>query len=362
MKTRDVQKGVTPGQPGVQPPAAINLDSVSKIRKLRHLESADASLRERSPNQIIRDRFVTLARKSWSIVIGAVALIAIVLAFVVWVKPMLNREKDTTERDRQAAEKRVRKTFRFPALTELEAQALVTKALAARKPSEIEASVRCGPLSQTEAAALLTSLAQADGPIMERVWLGSTDNSSMQTDGIELRFKRPESALFPGEPATTANSFPNEEVFSRMAILTPDEQGVWRMDLPAYAQLCVPAWEKFQADKSIESAVVRVLLGRDNYYNGPFIDEKEWQAYSFSINQSGESFVGYGKRGSAQNRALHLIWRRAQHPVVRVTLEIRRLPDTDFRQFLISRVFAEDWAVGPVPMDETVGGDSPPPR
>jgi hypothetical protein len=335
---------------------------VSKIPRLRHLESTDAGLRPRSANEIIRERFVAFARKGWSIAIGSVTVIAMVLAFVVWVRPILNREKDTTERDRQAAEERVRKAFRFPALTELEAQALVSKALAARTPFEIQSAVRCGPLSPAEAAALLSSLAQADGPAVERVWLGSTDNNSMQTDGVELRFKRRESGLLPAESGTAADSFYAPEVFSRMAILTPDEQGVWRMDLPAYAQLCIPSWEKFQADKTIESALIRVLLGRDNYYNGPFTDEKVWQAYSFATDDFGDSFVGYGKRGSAQNRALHLIWRRAQRPVVRATLEIRRVPGGDRRQFLISRVLAEDWALGAVPMDETVGDDSPLPR
>jgi len=363
MKSRDVKKGIFQGTSANQPPTEIDLSSVSRIPRLRTRESSRASQRPKSRSVLIRERFVAFAQRGWSIAIAVATLIAMVLAFVVWVRPILQREKDTTERDRQAAEERAKKISRFASLTELEALALVNKALAARTPAEINATVRYAPLSQQEATDLLVSLAKANGPVKESVWLGSLDSNSMQSDGVELRFSKPPKPLTLGESTSPEASFFADETLSRVAILVPDDQGVWRLDLPAFAQLCVPSWEKFQADKTIESAVVRVLLGRDNYYNGPFSDEKIWQAYSFATDDSGDSFVAYSKRGTAQNRALHLVWRRATRPAVRATLELRRVPGGDLRQFLISRVLAEDWALGDKPMDETVGDDAPaPPR
>jgi hypothetical protein len=294
----------------------------------------------RSKGKVARKRARTKRRVlfTWTIVISIATLATLGTFFVIWVWPYLDRAMVTTETDRQAVEGRVRKIPKFKPPGENETLALATKALAARTPAEVDALIRRGPYSHDEVIRLLTALPTTDGPIIEQSWLGGIDRNGLQIEGVEVDF---------GD---------SEHPKPRLVALTPDERGIWKMDFPAFTRLVEPAWDKLLADPDIKAAVVRVILVPDNYYNIPFASEAEWEAYSMVSQDIEKLLVGYCKRGSPQHRALRAAIRGGEAPVIRMTLEIRRVEGAAPRQFEISRVLAEGWIMGEEAFDEVLAG------
>jgi hypothetical protein len=271
----------------------------------------------------------------WSVVLGLVALIALGLAFFLWLQPMLQRDRDTTEQDRKVAESRIRKASRFAAPDDREALALVRRALAVRDPAKVAEMIRLGPLTSGEVVDRLRRIQAQDGEPTGTRWLSSVDKNGMSLEGVEVRYGM------------------GDKVSKRLAFLTPDDVGVWKLDFPAFDRLVVPSWEKLLAGNE-PSGVVRVNVARDRYYNGPFLDEQQWVAYGMASPDMNELLVGYCKRFSDQHRALEMMWTSDEIIVVRATLEIRRVEGADPRQFEIVRVLAEDWVTGEQPFDEFV--------
>jgi hypothetical protein len=277
----------------------------------------------------------------WTLVIAAVAMLALGGAFAGWLIANQNRARDTTESDRQASVESVRKISVFDSPGEEEGLAMTRKVLAIRDPAGVDVLIRRGPVSREEVVRVLAALAETDGPLVDEIWLGGIDSNGLQLAGVELGF---------GDP---------EQPKPRLAIFTPDERGVWRMDFPAFARLADPPWDKLLADRSIATAVVRVAMVPDNYFNGPFASEEEWEAYGLVSPDTDELVVGYCRRGTPQSRTLWLAGRRADGPAIRMTLQLRRVEGADRRQFQISRVLAEDWVLGERPVDEVIGGAEP---
>jgi hypothetical protein len=79
-----------------------------------------------------------------------------------------------------------------------------------------------------------------------------------------------------------------------------------------------------------------------------------------------ESMFCYAQRASAQHKALDGLLatqdaadsdRSGRASVRRVILGVRHLPNTDKRQFEITRVYSDDWAEGDKALDEIVAED-----
>ncbi|MCX6875362.1 MAG: hypothetical protein NTW21_16375 [Verrucomicrobia bacterium] len=338
MKSGGIQRGVHTGATSRKPGSAPGLGKVARTpgfgrpgtrRNRRHRQE-----QLRRTGRRARKRARRLIIVVWSIVIGLVSTAALGVAFASWLRPMLKREKDTTETDRVAADALVRVASKFKSPTEQEALALVKKALELRNPDEVAGLIRPGPMTALEVVNYLEAMKSVDGEIAGYVWLRSIDKNGLSLEGVLVKF------VVKNKPR------------SRLAILTPDASGVWKMDFAAFARLVQPSWPDLLTRKA-ESGIVRVYVTKDSYYNGPFLDDTKFTAYSLASPDMDEVLVGYCKVDSAQDRAMKLMWTGGSTPTMtRATLEIRRVEGAEQRQYEISRVLAEDWVMAEKPLDE----------
>jgi len=273
---------------------------------------------------------------AWSVGIGVTSAAALAVAFIFWLYPRLQDEQDPREAAKAASEAQVRVASKFKSPSRDEALALVKKALGLRNPAEVEALIRTGPMSALEVVNYLEAIKTVDGEITHYEWKSSIDKNGLSLEGVEVRYAGRDK---PG---------------ARLAMLTPDAKGVWKLDFPAFARWGKPSWNAL-LEQDAESGVVRVVATKYNYFNGPFKDERVWAAYKLASPDTDQILVGYCKIGSAQQRAMELLWGHGETAVARVTLEIRRPHNAESWeriQFEISHVLAEDWVMSDKPLDE----------
>jgi hypothetical protein len=332
MKFDGVRRSVQAGDALRKPGSAPSLGRVVKIPAIgrpvgRHRRQSGDKRREK------RNRARQIIVLGWSIAIAVITVVALGVAFSLWLLPRLQRAKDTTESDRVADDAKVRVISKFKSPSKEEALALVKKALALRTPEGVEDLIRTGPLTAAEVVDYLKAMKSVDGEIADYAWLSSIDKNGLLLEGVQVSFAG------------------RDKPRSRLAILTPDLKGVWKMDFEAFARWVKPSWETI-VDQKAETALIRVYVTKDNYFNGPFKDDRKWAAYKMASPDMDEMFVGYCMVDSAQHRALELMWARGEIEVTRATLEIKRVEGADRWQFEITRVLAEDWVMAEKPLDE----------
>lgn len=271
---------------------------------------------------------------AWAVAIGLVSLAALTVAFIFWLHPQLTGKRDP-EKLAQAATQ-PGGLFKIKSLSPDEATVLVKKALGLRNAGEVEAMIRIGPMSAQEVVDYLKAMKSVDGEIKHFDWLGSIGKNGLSLEWVQVSFGG------------------GDKPHSRLAVLTPDAKGVWKLDFAAFARWVKPSWKDL-IEQNGESAVVRVNAVKDTYFNGSFRDERIWAAYKLESPDAEEILVGYCKRDSAQQRAMESLWRLGEGAVTRVTLEIRRPQNAAGAErslFEITRVLAEDWVMGDKPLDE----------
>ena len=180
--------------------------------------------------------------------------------------------------------------------------------------------------------AFLKALEEREGAIKRFTWLSSMDANGLSIDGV------------------LANFGGDDKRRNRVVLLTPDTDGIWKINYDAFARMVTPSWKELLENAGAE-AQVRVYAANDVYFNGPFKDDRDWNCYGLASPDIEQILIGYCKVGSAQTAAMDWILSKGK-PAARVTLEIRRVAGADARQFEILKVLAEDWVMGPVPFDE----------
>lgn len=269
---------------------------------------------------------------SWSIMVGVVALAGIGAAIFMWLRLRMG-EGITTEQSRlNAPEMVVRVASKFPSPPEAEALGLVNRALAVRDPAMVPAYFRTGAASPDAIIGFLQGLEALDGKFQNSHWVGSMDANGLSLDGVLLSFKKGE-----------ANR-------RRMAYLTPDAAGVWKIDFEAFARVVEPSWQEVLEGGAAE-AKVRVHLAEDTYYNGPFKDDKVWICHAIGSPDFKEVLIGYCRVGSPQAEAIRWMFSKGEK-LNRATLQIRRVEGASAKQVEITRVLAEDWVMADKPFDE----------
>ena len=143
----------------------------------------------------------------------------------------------------------------------------------------------------------------------------------------------------------------------RLAFLTPDDTGVWKVDFDAFARSSRPPWKDL-LERRVDNAQVRVFAVKDTYYNGPFKDDSQWVCYGIGSSESNallpagrELLCAYCRVDSPQAKAMQRIFSDGDQ-THRVILDIRRTAGAEARQFEITRVLAEDWVLSATPFDE----------
>jgi hypothetical protein len=262
---------------------------------------------------------------AWSFLLGLIVIGVFAGAVGLWLLPKVNDSSAHTSQKLDADEPRDRVVSRFPSPTESESLEKVKQAMALRDSSAVSDYFRLGAATPEQVVDFLQELEAGEGPVTDFGWLSSIDANHLSIDGVVVIFKG------------------SEQPSRRLALLTPDEQGVWKIDFDALARSVTPAWEDFidQAETSVRG---RVYITRDSYYNGPFRDDQRWVCYGIRTPDLDETFFGYCEIGSAQHAAIEAIFVRDTR-VIRATLELRRPQDAGPRQLVISRVLAEDWVI-----------------
>jgi hypothetical protein len=265
--------------------------------------------------------------------LAGVALLLLGGFLWLWLRPKIVSKEELAARIVVPDESRVRVVARFPSPSEAESLALVKHALTIRDPAVVEGYFRCGAASPAEIVGFLKGLEALDGTVTGYDWLSSLDVNRLLIEGVMVSFK--------------ATSGPR----SRLALLTPDETGKWKIDFDAFARTVKPSWREI-LEKPTETALVRVFVMKDSYYNGPFRDEKQWICLGMASPDIETMLLGYCKVGSPQAAALDWMFSKGDTNVCRATLELRRVEGAEARQFEIATVLAQDWIVDEVPFDE----------
>jgi hypothetical protein len=268
---------------------------------------------------------------TWSILLSGLVVLILGISVWLWIVPnMRAKPKMAVLRPDQLEEKFIKPTI--PSLPEEDAIALVKRALAVREPAKVADYFRPGNSSPEQIVDFLKSLDEIDGMLSRVEMLGSIDGNAMVVDGVVVTFKG------------------NGSTRNRVAMLTPDEKGNWKVDYDAFARTAVPPWNEFLA-KSAKSAQVRIYAAVDSYYNGVFGDEAVWACYGIASPDTEQILLAYCKKGSPQAAAMAAISRKNPN-LNRATLEIRWVDGAGPRQVEISKVIAEDWVVGAEPFED----------
>ncbi len=272
---------------------------------------------------------------TWSVVLMVAALGAMGGAVYVWLVPKM-RHSVAVLADSKTKERVV---SRFESPSEEAALALVKGALAVADPAQAGEFFRLGSASAAEAVTFLGNLKAADGPVTRYHWRSSMDANGLLIDGVEVHAQ--------GE----------FRLRSRLALLTPDANGTWKIDFDAFARTVKPSWGEILAPTSTQG-LVRVMVAPDSYYNGPFRDETEWTCYRLESPDESTILLGYCRKKSPQAAAMVRIIADGQSAEIgrvakRATLEIRRIEGAESRQFEIARVTAEDWVDSGKPFDDS---------
>lgn len=216
--------------------------------------------------------------------------------------------------------------------TRQDAIEMVKRGLIVRELDEIAHYFNPGKTSPETIAAFLADLEENDGRLGTYESLGSLNTSQLQIEGVGVSFNGPD-----GEQ-------------KRLALLTPDSTGQWKIDFDAFARTADPSWEEFLTEQS-DAAEVRVIAAQGVYYQGAFRDNQEWICYSMESPDRPELMHGYCKVGSPQSLAMHHLFANGAKEV-RVTLKLRRVEFAHPHQFEIARVYAQDWVMPATAYDE----------
>lgn len=274
----------------------------------------------------------------WSAVLALVTVAVVVFFLVMWLKS--NRRISLAEAAKLEAPREERVESRFPSPSEKEALELVTRALALTEPAGVDECFRAGGATKEEILDFLRGWRETEGKGSRKEWISSMDANGLLLDGVLV----------------ITGKYPEEK--NRLALLTPDEAGRWKIDFEAFARIVRPEWEKIM-DPASAGGVVRIMVAKDSYFNGPFREADGWSCYGMASPDLKTNLYGYCRSNSPQEQAMKRIFASPDDPeeqgkVRRATLELARVSGSGSRQFEIRRVLAEDWVVTDKAFDGSV--------
>lgn len=268
----------------------------------------------------------------WSVIVCGLAVVTLGVVIFLWLDPKMKSAGGSAAQVSLGPRHEVRVASKFASPSEDEALASVKQALSVREPERVDVFFRPGAASPQEVVRFLTGMEAADGVIERYTWLSSMDANDLSIDGVLVCFKGVERPI------------------PRLALLTPDAAGKWKVDFEAFARMVRPSWSDI-LEKGTALAQVRVYVAKDSYYNGAFGDDKQWACHRMASPDTEQFLLGYCRVGSRQAAALDWMFSKEEN-VTRAILEIRRVEGAESRQFEILKVIAEDWVLGEAPFDE----------
>lgn len=320
MKPPQIQRGIKSKHFSNRPRGA-DIGPVARMRD-EHPESKVKRIRM-AERTTIETRKKWLSK--WSLSLGLATVAMIALAIFLWLRPYVFPDEEGTPLVAPVAPVKVRIDSKFPSPQKDAAIEIVKQATVHPDLAKVKALIRpCGTTPEAIVEYFKTAEAR-DGAVEHYEWLSSMDVNGLLIEGVLVSCKGKE------KPA------------ERLAFLTPDEAGKWKLDFDSYARTVTPPWPEL-LEKGAEQAQVRVFTGRDMYYNGVFSDESQWICYAMASPDMEELLRGYCKVGSPQAEAMERLFNDGRR-LSRATMELRRVKDGEPKQFEITKLVAEDWIV-----------------
>lgn len=319
MKTQDIRRGITSRHYRAEG-SSPDIGNISRLRNPEAPASAERRSRRRS-----RSHHPEKSSANWLILLGTGALAVITAAVFLWVMPRMESAEEQVAFNSKMEERNIRIASKFPSPSRDESIELVKRALATRDPAEVPRLFRPCESTPAEIISFLENTVQVEGAADYWEWMSSLDKDGLLIEGVLVSCSTVEKPVV------------------RLALLTPDEGGNWKVDFDAYSRIVEPGWQELLGQVG-EKAVVRVTVTPDVYYNGPFSDDKQWVSYGLSSPDVNEKLWGYCRVGSAQAEAMARLFKH-QEKISRATVEILRVPGTDPKQFEIVRVLGGEWVV-----------------
>ena len=320
MKTPDFQRGIVSRQSR----AEVEGPSIGRVSKLRDGDLSNGGMRVRrrgSRSNPARNRMLLI----WSGALSVVTLAVIGLAVSFWLLPYLFHDPTGDGGPLVNRDAQVRVASKFPSPSREQALELVKRAITNRDPNQLESLFRMGTASRAEILAFLNASDRRDGFIDRYEWLSSMDVNGILLDGVLVVYKN------------------KEKPVERLAFLTPDAAGNWKLDFDAFARTVKPSWQTL-LDIGTEQALVRVFVGHDVYYNGPFGDDKQWICYGVASPDTEALLRGYCRVNSEVAAAMDKLFLDGRK-LSRATLELHRVKEGGPLQFEIVRLVSEEWVV-----------------
>lgn len=227
---------------------------------------------------------------------------------------------------------------RMEPLSRKDSVTMVGQALLLRDVGKVGDYFRTGSANPASVISFLEGMAKSDGPVKNLEWFSSLNHNGLLIEAVSIR--------------TVNGNTPKE----RLALMTPDTEGNWKIDFDAFARTVRPSWDLLINPNS-SGGLVRVSIKDDNYYNRAFSDDTTWTCYQGVSADTDMQLYCYCKRNSPQHKALKQILannrtENGDSSLARVVLELRRVENCDARQFEVSNVVAEDWIVSSVQFDD----------
>jgi hypothetical protein len=272
----------------------------------------------------------------WSVMLSLATLAVVGGFMMLWMRSHKNVKSGPTALHSEAD---VRIVSRFVSPGEDFALDLVKQALVNRDPAKVETFFRLGGASPAEVMEFIEGSVARDGRLESCEWLSSMDVEGLLLEGVLVTYAGK------GQPV------------ERLAFLTPDDRGVWKVDYDAFARSSRPSWKDF-LERREDHAQVRVVVARDYYFNTVFQNDSQWACFAIISPEAEELYpgdpyllFGYCKLGSSQAAAMERLLADGLQSC-RATLEIGRTTGANVRQFEITRVLAQDWVLAARPFDE----------
>lgn len=308
-----------------RPPREDKPGSVTPVPLDRNATNWDGTpLRRKKKDKYDKRRRETLFR---TVAIGVLALIGMAIIMVVG----LNRDRvksDTVWRD-PSADLFVAPVQTMIPPTEEEALDLVGKVLAMTKVEQFGSRVRLGGMTAEQALEFLRHREERDGKLKRMDWIGNMDSNGIQIEAVQMVFE-------------------DETKPPRRALLTPNKNGDWQVDMASLANWNSVPLERFLAEPGSE-ADLRVVIARDNYYNGDYSSDQEWAAFRLVSPESETTLIGYCPKDGPVDLAISRLLKEAVY--CRVALRVRKAVVPGNKQCEILSVLSEDWIISGPPLE-----------
>jgi hypothetical protein len=328
MKTQDIKRGITSRHCRMSGDAP-SVGRLSRLRQPDVMNGGERRSRRRGSREGVASAASRRSGFFWFILLGSGTAAVIASAVFVWLLPRLGTVPEPPAITSVRNESDIRVVSRFPSPSREDSLELVRRAVTNRDLASVSTLFRSGTASPSEVVGFLDSVACRDGEILRYDWLSSMDKDGLLIEGVLVVYQGVEKPV------------------ERLAFLTPDDAGTWKLDFDAYARRVEPAWPDL-LEKGAEQALVRVMVAKDVYYNGPFGNDKEWACYGIASPDMDELLRGYCRIGSPQAAAMERLFKNGEK-LSRATLEIRRVKDAGERQFEITRLLGSEWILPAAP-------------